>query len=205
MEDIKLLGNKLIDFSDFYELFIRLFLNLVVAIIVIGLIYYKTHKKREYVFGFFLLNLLVFLICILLNSLKLKLGFALGLFAIFSILRYRTSIIPVREMTYFFIVIALGVINALAEKKISYAEILFANAVIIVITYFLEKHKLFKREIYQIITYEKIELIKPEYRKELLEDLYQRTGIEIRRIEIDEIDFLKDVAILKIYYNENQN
>ena len=142
---------------------------------------------------------------ILLDNVKLELGFALGLFAIFGIIRYRTDPIPIKEMTYLFLVIGISVINALANKKISYLELVFANFFIIGITYGLEKIWLVKHESRKNISYEKIELIKPDKREELLLDLKERTGIDIIRIEIGRIDFLRDTVNIRIFYYDEEN
>jgi hypothetical protein len=132
-------------------------------------------------------------------------GFALGLFAIFGIIRYRTDSIPIKEMTYLFVIIGISIINALANKKISYSELLFTNFIIVVVIYCLEKVWLQRQEFCKIIKYEKIELIKPEKNKELLEDIQQRTGLTINRIEIGEVDFLRDTALLNVYYYGDGN
>jgi hypothetical protein len=140
-----------------------------------------------------------------LANVKLQLGFALGLFAIFGIIRYRTDAIPIKEMTYLFIIICVSVINALANKKISYAELFFTNVAIIFIVYGLEKIWLLRHESNKLIIYEKIDLIKPERRSELMKDLSQRTGLKINRIEIGRIDFLRDTARIRIYYYSDEN
>jgi hypothetical protein len=129
----------------------------------------------------------------------------LGLFAIFGVLRYRTSQIPIREMTYLFIVIGTAVINALANKKITYVELVTANSIVIFIAWGFE-HKWFMRhESKKTILYEKIDLIKPENYKQLLADLSERTGLKITRVEVGRIDFLRDTARLRIYYFEDEN
>ena len=135
---------------------------------------------------------------------KLELGFALGLFAIFGIIRYRTDPIPIKEMTYLFIVIGVSVINALANKKISHSELLFTNFIIIAVTYGLEKIWLLKHETRKTITYEKIELIVPSRKQELLDDLKLRTGLNITRVEVRRLDFLRDTAQLRIFFFEDE-
>ena len=135
---------------------------------------------------------------------KLELGFALGLFAIFGIIRYRTDPIPIKEMTYLFIVIGVSVINALANKKISHSELLFTNFIIIAVTYALEKIWLLKHETRKTITYEKIELIVPGRKQELLDDLKLRTGLNITRVEVRRLDFLRDTAQLRIFFFEDE-
>ena len=141
--------------------------------------------------------------CILLDSVKIELAFALGLFAIFGIIRYRTDPIPIKEMTYLFLVIGVSVVNALANKKISYSELLFANFLIVAVTYGLERIWLLRHETRKNIIYEKIDLIGPDKREELLQDLKTRTGIDVVRVEIRRVDFLKDIAYLRIFYYEN--
>jgi len=138
----------------------------------------------------------------LLENVGVELGFALGLFAIFGMLRYRTRQIPIREMTYLFLVIGVSVINSLANKRVSYAELILTNAAIVLITYLLEKVFLMRTESKKLVNYEKIELIKPERRSELIADLEERTGLSIHRVEIDRIDYLRDAARIYIYYFE---
>jgi len=194
---------KLLDADDFMKLMIRFVLHFTV-ISLISFIYYKHAKKKTYVFTLMLISSVVFLLCFLLENVKIELGFAVGLFAVFGILRYRTNQIPIKEMTYMFIAIGIGVINALSNKKVSYSELLFTNALILIITFFLER-VLYKNEISQTIEYEKIDLIKPEKRAELKKDLEKRTGLKILRVEIGRINFLRDTCRIKIYYNIEDN
>ena len=147
----------------------------------------------------------MFLLCITLDNVKLELGFALGLFAIFGIIRYRTRQIPIKEMTYLFLVIGISVVNALANKKISHADLIFANLMIVFITFGMERIWLLRGESRKNVIYEKIELIVPERRAELLADLEARTGIDIIRVEVRRIDFLKDTANLRIFYYEDNS
>lgn len=199
---IPILGSKLWDVNDFGEMIIRFVFNLIVAFIVIRVIYYPIHKRKDYLFTYFLFNTLIFFICILLNSVKLKLGFAFGLFAIFGVLRYRTEQLPIKEMTYLFMIIAIAIINSLTNNKVTIGEVVFTNITIIVSTYLLEKVFLLKHESRKEILYEKIENIKPENHQLLIEDLKERTGLDIHRIEIGKIDFLKDTTDVKIFYYE---
>ena len=202
---MEFLGTPLWDSEDFLKLLIKGSFNLGIVILIVRYIYYPVTKNKDYLFTYLLISLTVFLLCILLDSVKLQLGFALGLFAIFGIIRYRTDPIPIKEMTYLFLVIGISVVNALANKKISYAELVFANFLIVFVTYGMEKIWLLRHESRKNIIYEKIELIKPERREELIEDLKERTGIDIIRVEIRRIDFLRDVANVRIFYFEEDS
>lgn len=197
-------GSPLYD-QDFLELAFRLLINCSVAFVIIRLIYYPVHNRKDYLFTYFIFNLLIFFVSYLLSGVKLQLGFAFGLFAIFGILRYRTEQLAIKEMTYLFVVIALAIINALANKKISYAELMFTNFAIIAVTYLLETKWLLRHESFKIIVYEKIELIKPENKALLINDLQERTGLKITQVQIGKIDFLRDTAILKVFYYEDEN
>jgi hypothetical protein len=140
----------------------------------------------------------------MLESVKLQMGFALGLFAVFGIIRYRTDAIPIKEMTYLFVVIGMSVMNALINKKISLVELSFANLVIIGATYGLERVWLLRHEAQKIIVYEKIDLIKVGREEEMKADIEERTGIKVNRFEIGKIDFLRDTALIKIYFFEDE-
>jgi len=138
--------------------------------------------------------------CYLLANVKLQLGFALGLFAVFGIIRYRTNPIPIKEMTYLFLIIAISLINAISSKKVSYAELLFSNFALLGVTLVLEKGLFIKHLSQRIVVYEKIDLIKPEKRAELIADLKNRTGLDIKSIEIGKVDFLRDIAWLTVHF-----
>jgi hypothetical protein len=202
-DKIRLGSLELIDFSSFLELVLRFSLNFLVMMVLVRWLYYSTTRRKDYLFTYILISSVVFLLCYLLESVKLQIGFALGLFAIFGIIRYRTNAIPIREMTYLFLIIGVSVINSLADEDTSVAEILFSNAAIIFATFGLEKLWLLKHESSKIVNYEKIDLIRPENYPELITDLRKRTGIKkIKRVEIGKIDFLKDTCLLTIYYEE---
>jgi hypothetical protein len=204
-EKIKWFNYEIIDFGSFAELLMRFSLNLVVLLLLVRWLYYSISKRKDYLFTYMLIGTIVFLLCYLLESVKLQVGFALGLFAIFGIIRYRTSQMPIKEMTYLFLVIGISVINALSNKKTGVVEILFTNFVIIAVTYGFEKLWLLKHESVKNIVYERIDLIKPECYKELMEDLQNRTGLKINRIEVGKIDFLKDIARISIFYYSDEN
>ena len=205
LDSIEFLGTPLFDPKDFLKLIVKTVFNLIIITIIIRYIYYPVTKNKDYLFTYFLISMTVFLLCVLLDSVKLQLGFALGLFAIFGIIRYRTDPIAIKEMTYLFLVIGISVVNALSNKKISYAELVFANLMIVFVTYGMENLWLLRHQSRKNITYEKIELILPEKREELIADLKARTGIDVIRVEIRRIDFLRDTANLRIFYYEDDS
>jgi len=199
------LGTPIFDKEDFWKLIIKGIFNIFIILIIVRYIYYPVTRNKDYMFTYLLISLTVFLLCFLLDNVKIELAFALGLFAIFGIIRYRTDPIPIKEMTYLFIVIGISVVNALANKKISYAELVFANLLIVFVTFGMERLWLLRHETRKNIIYEKIELIKPENKEELLADLKERTGLNIVRYEIRRIDFLKDIANIRIFYYEDDS
>lgn len=202
-EELKFLGMKLINPEDFVSLIVRFTMNLIVILaIVIGL-YAKNSRRKDFYFSYIAVSIVIFLLCFLLANVKMELGFALGLFAIFSIIRYRTDSIPIKEMTYLFVVIVVSVINALANKKISYAELVLTNLLIVGLLYVLERILHLRQEVMYLVTYEKIENVQIGMEEELLTDLKLRTGKNIKRFEIERIDFLRDVAYIKIFFDLN--
>jgi hypothetical protein len=205
IQDYSFLGLDIIHVPNFNELLLRFLLNLTMVVLIVRVLYYPASRRKDYLFSFILISTLIFLLCFLLESVKLQIGFAFGLFAIFGILRYRTNAIPIKEMTYLFILIGLSVINALANKKISWVELVFTNLVLLFLVYGLEKLWLLKHESSKSITYEKVDMIKPEKREELIRDLEVRTGLKINRVEIGRIDYLRDTARIIIYYFEGDN
>ena len=184
------------------ELLIRFGINLAVIILLVRWLYYSATRRKDYLFTYILISTVVFLLCYLLESVSLQIGFALGLFAIFGIIRYRTNPMPIKEMTYLFLVIGVSVINALTAGT-SLFEILFANVAVVLIAFALEKVWLLRHTSSKAIVYEKINLIVPEKYNEMIEDLQQRTGItEIKKVEIGAINFLKDTCRMIIYYED---
>jgi len=204
ISDIELFGTDLFDQKDFIELLARSIFNFLIVGYIVRYLYYPATKNKDYLFTYLLISVTVFFLCFLLENVKLELGFALGLFAIFGIIRYRTDPIPIKEMTYLFIIIGISVMNALVNKKISHAEVVFTNLIFIALSYGLEKIWLLKHESRKNITFEKIELILPEKRQELLEDLKLRTGLNITRVEVKSIDFLRDTAQLRIFFFDDE-
>ena len=199
---MEIFGNALFNSGDIGELLINFIVNLTFAILIVRYIYYKNVKDKEYFFSIMALNIAIFFICSLLSDSKIKTGFAFGLFAIFSILRYRTEVIPIRTMTFLFLAIAIAVINSMTGKKVSWGEIVLGNAAIALTAFILENYWLDHQELKQTIQYEKIENITPEKYEDLLEDLKERTGINVTRAEIKNIDFIKDSCSVEIYYKE---
>lgn len=202
-KQMELFNIKLINVEDFLALLVRFALNLmVVTAIVVGL-YAKTSKRKDFYFSFIAVSMVIFLLCFLLVSVKIELGFALGLFAVFGIIRYRTDSIPIKEMTYLFVVIGVSVINALSNKKVSYAELITTNLLIVAGLYILESILNLRQEISYRIIYEKIENVQSGQEEILLDDLKRRTGKEIKRFEIERIDFLRDVAYINVFFDIN--
>ena len=189
------------------KLFFRLAIDLVSVIILIRFVYFPVYKKREFYLTFFIFNIVIFLLSFLLNKVDLSLGAAFGLFAVFSMLRYRTENISIKDMTYLFLVIAVGLINAItkikfADDQYEYAFLGIINALVIVVVLLLESKLFIKREGIKIVVYEKIELVNATNQSQLIEDLKTRTGLDIYKISVIKIDFLNDSAQIKVYYYE---
>ena len=192
------------DWGGLAELLIRFVLNtLVIGIIVRGF-YYPKSKRRDYFFTFLLIAISVFLLIFLMGGVKLKIGFALGLFAIFGIIRYRTESVPIREMTYLFLIIAVSAINGLATS-ISYVELLATNLLFIGSIWACESNHWVKHVASKLVMYDNISLITPDKEAELIADLKKRTGLDVQRVEVGAIDFSKDTAMVKIYYEPLTN
>ncbi len=193
------------DSFEYWDIIFRFGINLLAVFVLVRLIYYSTHKNKDFLFTFFLFNILIFIICLLLGSTKIKMGFAFGLFAIFSIIRYRTVTVPIKEMGYFFTCVALGLVNALAETDGNFYVIIACNATILILTLFLDKYMVLKHENMKEIVYERIDLIQPEKRPEMIADLEKRTGLIIHRVEIRNVNFLRDTANIFAYYYAKNN
>lgn len=190
--------------DSFWQLLLRFAFNFAICFIIIHFFYYKKSKRKDYYFTFLMFTVTIFLLVFLLDNVKMQLGFALGLFAIFGMIRYRTETVPIREMTYLFITIGISVINGLA-LTVSYAELIATNFIFIFIIWFFESNKLIKHRATKIILYDKVELIKVGRETELIADLKARTGLDIIKFELGNIDFLKDSAFIKIYYDQPNN
>ena len=199
LSELSFIETPLMDRIGFLQLLLRFLFNLLVVSVILRCFYYPKSKRRDYYFTFTLISISIFLMIFLLGSVKLKIGFALGLFAIFGIIRYRTESMPVREMTYLFVIIAISVINALAVE-ISYAELLGTNLLFVFSIWLCESSRYLRHVSCKLVQYDRIELIRPDKKDELLKDLKGGTGLDIIRVEVGHIDFLRDSAILKLYY-----
>lgn len=193
------LGIPLFDLESMMQLLLRFGFNMLICWIIIRWLYYRQNGRRDFLFTSTLFSITVFMLVYLLGSIRLQIGMALGLFAIFGIIRYRTEQVSIREMTYLFAIIGISVINGLA-MTVSYAELLVTNLFFIVSIAILESRRIVKQTSSKVILYEKIELIKPENAELLKADLEARTGLSIMKIEVGHIDFLRDVAFIKFDY-----
>lgn len=189
-----------IDIKDFVKLTSRLGINLIFAAFVVLMVYVRRHGKTEYVFTFFMFNLITFSVCFLLRKINIELGFALGLFAVFGILRYRTEPIRTRDLTYMFVVIGIAILNALVNKKVSIAELLLVNCAIAGMTILLEYIPWLQRDCTQLVVYDNMDLIRNADQTALISDLKARTGLNIHKVNVDRVDLLRDTAQLTIFY-----
>jgi hypothetical protein len=192
-------GMELINIAGLTEMLTRFLLNSAFVFVIIHFFYYPRSHRRDYYFAFFMLSVSIFMMIYLMDGAKMKVGAALGLFAVFGIIRYRTESVPIREMTYLFFAVALSVINGMATK-LSVVELIVANLLFVLVVTIAESNHIAKKEGCKFIRYDNIKLITPQKREELIEDLKQRTGLEIVRVEIGSIDFMNDTALIKVYY-----
>jgi hypothetical protein len=196
---IDFLGVALFDATSLLHLLMRFVFNMLVCWVLVQFFYYKKSKRRDYYVTFIMFSTTMFLLIFLMKNVDLHIGLTLGLFAIFGMMRYRTETVPIREMTYLFVITGISVINGLS-MTVSYAELVTTNLLFIVFAYIIENQKVLKHTSSKLVLYEKIELIVPEKREELKADLEKRTGLKIDKLEVGHIDFLRDVAFVKIYY-----
>ena len=186
--------------DDFYKMIFRFVINITFLTLIIRWLYYTKTKRKDYIFAFYMVGIIVFFLCFTLKKFELDIGMALGLFAIFGIIRYRTTSIDIKEMTYLFIVIGVSVINSLANRKLSYVEILGANSIIVLCIYIIENiwevHKLNSKK----IQYEKLENIKPENYEILKKDIEDRLGFEVTSVKVGGVDFTKGTASITVKY-----
>jgi hypothetical protein len=208
-----LIGLTLFDPQHFISLVMRFFINLIAVSIIARFFYFPRSHRRDYMFIFILMSASIFLLVSLMEGGNMDLGAAMGLFAIFGIMRFRTEAVPIREMTYLFMLIALSVINALARAeyhpKADYWDgfglvtILFVNLVFVGMAWLFESTKLVSTSCSKYIRYDNVSLVSPDKRDELKADLEKRTGLKIDRIEVGIIDFMKDSCLIRIFYNND--
>ena len=196
-------SDEFIDMPHVKELIIAFLINLAAIMIVVRWLYYPKCKRGEFFFTYVLIAISTFMLIYVLGDVKLKAGIALGLFAIFSIIRYRTEQVAIREMTYLFIIIALSAINGLTVSELSMGEVLMINLLFILSIWICESKVLISHYSYKVIKYDNVNLITPDKREELIADLEKRTGLKIEKVEVGSIDFLKDAAIVKMYYKSS--
>ena len=193
-------SDAFIDVVHVKELLLAFLINLIAILIIVRGLYYPKCKRGEFFFTYILIAISTFMLIYVLGDVKLKAGIALGLFAIFSIIRYRTEQVAIREMTYLFIIIALSAINGLTVSELSIGEVIIINILFIMSIWICESKLLISHYSYKVIKYDNVNLITPEKREELIADLEKRTGLKIEKVEVGSIDFLKDAAIVKMYY-----
>lgn len=200
------------------DLILRLLINTVFTVIIARAFYFPKARRKDFFFTYIMVGFCIFMLIHLMGDAKIKTGIAMGLFAIFCIMRYRTESVPIREMTYLFLIIALAAINGLAwaadispkhpdfagPLMTSMGELILTDAIFIFGVWVAEANMLIKSLSSKYVKYDKIDLIKPAKREELIADLKERTGLDITRVSIGSIDFLKDMALIKIYYNTDQ-
>lgn len=200
METIEFLDMQFIDVPSLSQMLARFLINIFFVFILIQFFYYRKSRRLDYYFTFTLISISIFFLIYLLSSVKIKVGMALGLFAIFGIIRYRTETIPVREMTYMFVIISLSVINAIAGN-LSLIELFATNIIYIIAVWIVESIRGGLRHLAsKLILYDRVDNIKPEQRQELIEDLRKRTGLNIVKVDVGAVNFLQDTVMLKIYF-----
>ena len=194
----------LVDVEDLLKLVSRLGLNLIVTSVVVMGVYYRLYRNRDFVFTYYVFNVITFSLCVLLRKVPMELGFALGLFAVFGILRYRTEEIRMRDLTYMFIVIGIAILNAVANKKVSLAVLLVVNTVIVGVALVIELQPTRRRETSTPMLYDSLELLQPGRTQELIADLTRRTGFEVTGVQVHRIDLLRDAAEITVSYREGR-
>ena len=190
----------------FENIIIRFSFNLIIAFVIIKLIYHRDYKGNDFVFTYFMFNTLIFFFAYILGNLDINMAFGFGLFAVFAILRYRTDPIPIKEMTYLFIVITIGVINALSGNQVVFIELLFANVTIVLLTFLLERHWVNNLPdnglSSKTVVYNNMEMIKPENHQALIDELAEKTGLSIVSCKIGRLNFVENQVNVKLYYKE---
>ncbi len=194
-ETEKVKDNKKVEIDTAF--FVRLSVNIAFMLLIIFAIYYPNYKKMDTIFTFITFNITIFMLTFVLNTVKISMGAAFGLFAVFSMLRYRTSGIHIKDMTYLFIFIALGLISSI---PMDIYELLIIGGVIFIATLILDTKLILKKESVKTIRWEDINYIQPENEATLIAQIKERTGLNVHRISIEQIDYLKDVCVINVYY-----
>ena len=202
INSFELFDISLIDTPSLMSLLVRFLFNFIVVVIIVKYLYLPNSKKVHFVFPYLLISTAIFLLIFMLGAVKIKIGIALGLFAIFGIIRYRTNPIPIKEMTYLFTIIAISVINGMVSNKISYIEIFVTNIIVLGVIALVEKVWFKNRVSTKRIRFERIDIITPEHRVELTEILEKRLGVIIKDLEVGDVDYLTDTTKIKIYFHE---
>jgi hypothetical protein len=202
MKPEEIVSPSLFNLSDFA---IRSGIDLLAVLILVGFIYYPKYKNKDFVFTFSIFNVINFMICYLLGTAKIQMGFAFGLFAIFSIIRYRTIMISIKDMGYFFICVALGMLNSLADSSDGYILLIACNLVILAITLGLDRLNFINNENSKEIIFDNVGLIRPSQREALIKELRERTELNIHRVDVVKINYLKDTCLLKVYYYSKES
>jgi hypothetical protein len=192
-------SNALIDLPAVVKLLLRLALDLAVVALIIGGVHYRRHRRTDYVFTFFTLNVLSFTMCFLLRKVPMEVGMGLGMFAVFGVLRYRTEPINMRDLTYLFICIGLAVVNASANKSISVAEVVLANLAVVAVVVVFDGVQWSRRTVAHTVMYDRIDLLSPTRRADLLADLSTRLGMPVHRVDFAHVDLLKDAVELTAF------
>ena len=192
-------GTDLCNTAGLAEMAIRFFFNLAMVWLVVHFLYYPKGQRRDYYFTYLLLSVSIFMLIYLMDGSKLEIGAALGLFAVFGIIRYRTESVPIREMTYLFFLVALSVLNG-TKADLSVVERLAANIFLVGVVWATEAHFLVSKIGCKFVRYDNIDLITPEHYDELCADLEKRLGVKVERVEVGAVDFLTDMAMLRVYY-----
>jgi hypothetical protein len=188
--------------AEFWPTVLRFFYNFGIIFFIARVVYYRVSHRADYFFTYLLVSTIVFVICNLLDAATFQIGFALGLFAVFGIIRYRTAPIPIREMTYLFVIIGISVKNALITGEVSLFRVLFADSIIILITWGAQSFLLRNKLIRKTITYDKMELLKPDKYEELLQDISTMSGFPIEKAQVGRVDYIKRQARLRIFFYE---
>lgn len=208
----ELIGITFFDPKQFVSLVIRFVINFIVVAVIARYFYFPKSNRRDYMFVFIIMSISIFMLVTLMEGDVMNTGAALGLFAIFGIIRYRTEAVPIREMTYLFMLVAVSVVNAMARAEyhpksdywsgVGLLTIVFANLMFIMLAWLFESSKLVSSNCSKYIKYDNVALIAPDRREELKADLEKRTGLKILKVEVGMIDFLKDSCLIRIYYDD---